>query len=102
MMNDREARDVLRDAIALISANVLNDDIAEKLALDVLRKRTGEDVTDWLERVATTLDILAATAGAFLERWADHSTLSHTDLLRVFAENLEAQSSRRDRGETGS
>lgn len=95
-MNDREARDVLRDAVALVTANVHGTGVAEKLAVDTIRKRSDEDATDWIERVAMTLDILAATAACFLERWADTTPLSQADLLRVFAENIEATSSRRD------
>jgi uncharacterized membrane protein YoaK (UPF0700 family) len=95
-VNAAEGRDVLRDAMAVVSANLIEGEASDVIALRVIRKRDDEDVRDWIERVAMLVDILGATAGVFLSRWSDHLVLSTADTLRVFAQQLEASSTARD------
>lgn len=96
MMGDREYRDVLRDAMAIVAANVHESGSSQVLALRVIRTHDGESVVDWIERVAALVDILGAVAASYLDKWSGHLTIDADEALRIFATQLESASTARD------
>lgn len=87
-MGDQDCRDALRDALALVTAN-RHPEMAEHgdsftVALRLVKLQDGETPVHWLERIATTLDLLAHCAGAWMDQWAESSGMDGDELLRRF------------------
>lgn len=88
-MDDAQCQAALQDAIALVTANrhpemaPLGDSFI--VAMELLRIQPGEDTRGWLERIATTLDLLAHWTGACITEWGRTAGLDPDEIVRRFA-----------------
>jgi hypothetical protein len=98
-MDDRAGRDALRDVVALIAANMHSEDAGTEvapLAQSVVALRDDEPLAEWHDRIAVSLAVATNLASSFLAQWAGTTPIAAPDLLRIFAERLETEMTRRD------
>lgn len=95
-MNAAERRDVVRDAIALIVASFDDQDVASRLAADLVNPRTGEDLAAYAGRIGSTLAVSSFAAASFLRHWSRTAGLDERLLLARYAETVSADLNARD------